>query len=230
MSLDQVSTQCSESKTQAKDAPRVNKVHNCLLCEAKDGKNLAFDSELMEVRNHYSVCFYNLGKFKGLLDPGEENRDSEGNALDEYGRKFRYKCQVPKCPRNERKAKSCGFKEWAIHTGVAHFAVEKVMEVEVEKNPLMMEVLEEVRAARTSSSVTNIEGLLPIVEEIHTCLLCGGKDKQGLNLSFSDPSQIWSARYPILNFIFHDETYNRQPLLSGTTMPVATLTQGSTSN
>jgi len=35
--------------------PRIDKVHNCLLCEAKEGRNLSFGYGLMELRNHYSV-------------------------------------------------------------------------------------------------------------------------------------------------------------------------------
>jgi len=35
--------------------PRIDKVHNCLHCEAKEGRNLSFGYGLMELRNHYSV-------------------------------------------------------------------------------------------------------------------------------------------------------------------------------
>ena len=71
-------------------------VHNCLLCEAKEGRNLSFGSGLMELRNHYSVCLYNRGQFMSVADPGEGNKDFEGKA----GRKYKYKCQVPECPRH----------------------------------------------------------------------------------------------------------------------------------
>ena len=70
-------------------------VHNCLLCEAKEGRNLSFGSGLMELRNHYSVCLYNRGQFTSVADPGEGNKDFEGKAVDGYGRKYKYKCQVP---------------------------------------------------------------------------------------------------------------------------------------
>ena len=59
-------------------------VHNCLLCEAKEGRNLSFGSGLMELRNHYSVCLYNRGQFTSVADPGEGNKDFEGKAVDEY--------------------------------------------------------------------------------------------------------------------------------------------------
>ena len=29
------------------------------------------------------------GSFSGIVDPGEENSDSQGRAVDEYGKKFR---------------------------------------------------------------------------------------------------------------------------------------------
>ena len=69
-------------------------MHNCLLCEAKEGRNLSFGSGLMELCNHYSVCLYNRGQFTSVADPGEGNKDFEGKAVDGYGRKYKYKCQV----------------------------------------------------------------------------------------------------------------------------------------
>ena len=80
-------------------------MHNCLLCEAKEGRNLSFGSGLMQLHNHYSVCLYNRGQFTSIADPGEGNKDFEGKAVDEYGRKFSYKCPVPECPRSISKAK-----------------------------------------------------------------------------------------------------------------------------
>ena len=186
----------------------MSKVHNCLLCETKDGRNLSFGSSgLSELRNHYSVCFYNLGKFKGVLDPGVDNKDSEGEGVDEYGRKFRYKCSVPNCPRNQGRAKPCGFKEWAIHAGVAHHLLERVMEVEVEKNGAMKEVLETIREARIASGIRVVEDLpLPNVEEIHNCLLCSGKDRDGINLSL-DPLKLWAIRYHYASCYFDTGVY-----------------------
>ena len=45
-------------------------MHNCLLCEAKEGRNLSFGSGLMQLHNHYSVCLYNRGQFTSIADPG----------------------------------------------------------------------------------------------------------------------------------------------------------------
>ena len=179
-------------------------VHNCLLCEAKEGRNLSFGSGLMELRNHYSVCLYNRGQFTSVADPGEGNK--EGKAVDEYGRKYKYKCQVPECPRSIPKAKPVGFKEWAIHAGVAHHLVEKVMEEEADKTPAMNEVVAEVAKIRKEAGVVLDNLPLPSREEIHNCLLCVGKDKDGLNLSL-DPSKLWQVRYHYASCYFDSGVY-----------------------
>ena len=51
---------------------------------------------------------------------------------------------APECPRSIPKAKPVGFKEWAIHAGVAHHLVEKVMVEEAEKTPALNGVVAEV--------------------------------------------------------------------------------------
>ena len=111
-----------EEVDKADTGPRSDKVHNCLLCEAKEGKNLNFSSGLVELRKHYSVCLYKSGQFKSVGNPGEANRDQEGKVVDENGMKFRYRCEVPECSR--RGVKPLSFKEWAIHAGVFHHLVE----------------------------------------------------------------------------------------------------------
>ena len=75
-----------------------------------------------------------------------------------------------------------------LSTRVAHHQVERVMEAVAEKKELMKEFLEAVREARiASSSIVVLEELLePSVEEINNCLLCAGKDRDGINLSL-DP-------------------------------------------
>jgi len=194
-----------EAIKKAYTGPRIDKVHTCMLCETRDGRNLSFGSGLSELRNHYSVCFYNRGQFVGVADPGDENRDPEtGKAVDEYGRKYKYKCSVPACPRNQNKAKSCGFKEWVIHAGVAHHLVERVMEVEAEKNPPMKEVLAAVRAARETQGVVLEEMPRPSIEEIHDCVIC--KDRDGKNLSL-DPAKLWAIRYHYASCFFDSGVY-----------------------
>jgi len=195
--------------------PRIDKVHNCLLCEAKEGRNLSFGSGLMELRNHYSVCLYNQGKFKSVADPREGNRDFEGKAVDEYGRRYKYKCQVPECPKSTPKAKPVGFKEWAIHAGVAHHLVEKVMQEEVKKTPALKEVLEEVTKVRVAAGIDLDDLPEPFREEIHNCLLCAGKDKDGLNLSL-DPGKLWAVRYHYASCYFDTGVYQS---LGGSYLP-----------
>jgi len=194
-----------EATKKAYTGPRIDKVHTCMLCETRDGRNLSFGSGLSELRNHYSVCFYNRGQFVGVADPGDENRNPDtGKAVDEYGRKYKYKCSVPACPRNQNKAKSCGFKEWVIHAGVAHHLVERVMELEAEKNPPMKEVLLAVRAARETQGVVLEEMPRPSIEEIHNCVLC--KERDGLNLSL-DPAKLWAIRYHYASCFFDSGVY-----------------------
>ena len=66
-------------------------MYDCLLCEDKEGKDLSIGlTDLRELQTHYSACFYNLVRLKPYLDPGEGNRDYDGKAVDEYGRKYRY--------------------------------------------------------------------------------------------------------------------------------------------
>ena len=61
-------------------------MHDCLLFEDKEGegKNISFGlTDLRELQTHYTGCFYNFGRFKPYLDPGEGNRDFKGKAVDE---------------------------------------------------------------------------------------------------------------------------------------------------
>ena len=169
----------------------------------------------MELRNHYSVCLYNQGKFKSVADPREGNRDFEGKAVDEYGRRYKYKCQVPECPRSLPKAKPVGFKEWAIHAGVAHHLVEKVMQEEADKTPALKEVLEEVTKVRVAAGIDLDDLPEPFREEIHNCLLCVGKDKDGLNLSL-DPNKLWTVRYHYASCYFDSGVYQT---LGGSYLP-----------
>ena len=147
----------------------------------------------MQLHNHYSVCLYNRGQFTSVADPGEGNKDFEGKAVDEYGRKFSYKCPVPECPRSISKAKPVGFKEWAIHAGVTHHLVEKVMEEEAVKTPAMKEVLAEVAKVRAEAGWCWTTYRCPSEKRSNNCLLCAGKDKDGLNLSL-DPRKLWQVK------------------------------------
>ena len=169
-------------------------MHNCLLCKAKEGKNLKFDLGLTE---HYSYHLYDRGLLASVLDPGEGNRDKEGKALDEYGRKFRYKCQVPGCHHCNKSnclgtmhcPKAIGFKEWALHTATSHHLLEKVLKVEAKTNPALKEVLAKVSKVREAQGVFVLDNMpQPIREELHNCLICG------VNMSL-DPSKLKTVRH-----------------------------------
>ena len=166
-------------------------MHNCLLCKAKEGKNLKFDLGLTE---HYSYHLYDRGLLASVLDPGEGNRDKEGKALDEYGRKFRYKCQVPDCRWKHngiryKNAKAIGFKELAMHAARFHHLLEKVLKVEAKTSPTLKEVLVKVSKVREAHGVFVLDNMpQPIREELHNCLICG------MNMSL-DPSKLLSVRF-----------------------------------
>ena len=186
--------------------PRVDQVHRCILCNTKDGRNLNLVSGIQELRYHYSICYYDKGLFRRFVDPGEENQDHEGKVLDEIGRKFKYKCSVPKCPKNLPKAKPTGFKEYSIHLGVVHYLVEKVMMGEEDSVPAIVEVREAITAAREAEG-EELKEIPPVhIEEIHACLLCKGKDKDGSELSF-DPSKLWMTRYHYGNCFYKTGVY-----------------------
>ena len=77
----------------------------------------------------------------------------------------------------------------------------------VPTKPKLVEVLETVAEARRAADEDGLEEVrethlhlqvveMPevTVEEIHTCLICGGKDREGRDLSL-DPNKLWSVRY-----------------------------------
>merc|ERR1719228_613772 len=107
--------------------PRIDKIHNCLICDSKEGKNLNLGSGIKDLSYHYSVCFYNQGGYAWIVDPGKDNVDELGRAIEEYGKKFKYTCPIASCPKNQGRVKSIGFKEYCIHAGVAHHMVERAM-------------------------------------------------------------------------------------------------------
>jgi len=185
--------------------PRVDKLHSCIFCNAKDGRNLNLGSGIQELRYHYSLCYYNKGVFRKFVDPGEENQDIEGRIIDEIGRKFKYKCSVSKCPKNLPRAKLTGFKEYTIHLGVAHYLVEKIM-IEDMDNPSIVEVREAITAAREAEG-EELKDIPPVhMEEVHSCLLCNGKDKEGTELSF-DPNKLWQTRYHYASCYYRSGVY-----------------------
>jgi len=167
--------------------PRINKIHTCVICKGsiKEGKKLNLEENLQSAMYHYAGCFYELHKFKGIIDPGQDNQDEDGNPLEAFGSRFKYKCPFAICEKaaGKRPQRLMGFKEYAIHVAVVHYQLETAMEragiegIEV--------VLEAVRAKRMKESDELEEVPEVQCEEVHCCLLCkGATSKDAKNLSF----------------------------------------------
>ena len=101
------------------------------------------------------------------------------------------------------------------NAGVAHHLVEKVMQEEAVKTPALKEVLEEVTKVRVAAGIDLDDLPEPFREEIHNCLLCAGKDKDGLNLSL-DPGKLWNVRYHYAACYFDTGVYQS---LGGSYLP-----------
>jgi len=173
----------------------VDRVHNCVLCNDKDGRSMNLGSGLWDIKYHYAVCYYNAGAMFDIVDPGAENKAEQG-VVDEVLR-FRYTCPIKKkCSMNEgSKPKQMGYKQYAIHAGHEHNMVELAMQRDAGHAKEMAPVLEALAAARLAEELD--EPSLPpvLVEETHACLLCGGRDnKEALTLSL-EGDRILSARY-----------------------------------
>ena len=175
--------------------PRIDRVHNCLVCGGqgkanKEGRNLNMGEGLQDLKYHYAVCYFNEGAFMDLVDPGHENKTIGGEALEEFGLRFKYKCPFVTCSRNTGRGagKMMGYKEYSIHCGVAHHLLEKVMARD------KREGVDEVRAAiilaRKREGIALEEMPEVQMEEVHTCLLCNGETKEGKNLSFSGSKKL----------------------------------------
>ena len=193
------SLKCKEEKKETFIPPRVDKIHNCLLCGGygknnKDGRNMNLGSGLKDLMYHYAICFYERHKFQGFIDPGIANRDENGKPIEEVGGRFKYKCPFENCSKNTGRGgrKLMGFKEYAIHCSVVHHILEEVVEKE------NIPGLEDVRAAmvltRRKANIPFIPMPEVQVEEVHVCLLCNGEMRDGKNLSF-DKAKIKSLRY-----------------------------------
>eukprot|EP00092_Neocalanus_flemingeri_P016646 GFUD01018009.1.p1 GENE.GFUD01018009.1~~GFUD01018009.1.p1 ORF type:complete len:580 (-),score=159.68 GFUD01018009.1:202-1941(-) len=187
--------------------PRVDKIHNCLICNGpgksnKDGRKLNLGSGLQELKYHYSVCVYNEGGLVPFIDPGQGSLKSE--ELEEYGAKFRYKCPFPNCSKNQGRNKAIGYKEYAIHCGVAHHQIEKWMVANM--RPGLEEVYAAVKIAREEESMEMVDMPEVVVEEMHTCFICEGKEREGRNLSF-DGSMVYQTRYHYASCYYDEGAY-----------------------
>jgi len=195
-------------KTENDMAHRSNKPHVCLVCRApsksvKDGRKLNLGSGINDTKYHYTICAYNEGGLMPFIDPGQGTRQ-KFEELEEYGNKFRYKCPFTNCNKNVGRTKPLGYKEYAIHCGVFHDQVEKWMMNDHREG--IRDVYEAVRDNRIAKGGKLLEMPAVIVEEVHTCILCKGFERDGNNLIFSGDS-AFSARYHYASCFYNEGVY-----------------------
>ena len=193
--------------------PRVDKVHQCVLCKArgkrKEGRTLNLGEGLQDLKYHYAICFYAKHKFKDFVDSGPYNRDEKGFPLEDAGARFKYKCPFETCAKNSGRSarKLMGFKEYSIHCAVVHHVLETVLEKDETAG------VEEVRAALMMARMEKKVSLVPLppveCEEVHVCLLCNGQNRDSKTLNFSKP-KISSLKYHYASCYFDTGVYYKK--------------------
>ena len=165
---------------------------DCILCNVNEGKKMKTTQMLL----HYSGCLFEQGYFSNIIDPGSDNLNERRMARDVFGKVFRYKCNEQSCPKYMSCQDKCrtvkcrsdcknsmGFKEFCIHAAIHHNLLEMVMWEALPDLPGLMVVLKVIQSAERKE---NISGkVLPpkfTREELHTCLLCEGREKEGEKL------------------------------------------------
>ena len=198
--MDACACQCKKAKRKNRNHPyKKEEGHNCILCydgnpksKIKEGRNMNLESGLHEVKFHYASCYYSEGKFKDIIDAGEINKDSNGDIIDDLGKRFKYRCPYENCSKNHGRRVLMGYKEYCIHCAAIHNQLEAVMKNDTRPG------IEEVRKAIVHDRRVQGERYEPmpgvICEEVHTCLLCNGENSEGKHLSF-DSNKISSTRY-----------------------------------
>ena len=194
----------------------------CLLCNEKSGRELRLvggnTSEVFslatpsilshlfssQVTEHYKLCLYKLGKLQAIVPPQPINTNSEGEAIDEIGSQFVYKCKVKGCDRAGRGAKLTSYKEYLFHCYQSHglmklalkdsmentkdfetkqkfrelilmLAMENTKDKTLETKQKFLELVMMKGLLKPENVVDHVETIAePSVEEIHTCLLCRG--------------------------------------------------------
>ena len=184
---------------------KVDKVHSCLICNgpgknSKEGRNLNLGSGIKDLKYHYGMCVYAEGGFMDYVDHGQ-GEGKRFEELEEYGKKFQYRCPFVACPKHHGRTKPIGYKEYAIHVGVVHHQVEKWMLAD--ERPGMRQVYDAIVAARERDGIIIEELPDVIVDRMHTCLVCGGEDKDGRQLSF-EGNKLFQLRYHYA-YCFYDE-------------------------
>jgi len=190
-------------------------MHDCVICGKKEGRNLKLGPEgISDLKYHYAVCYYEddgVNRYRPYMDPGQLNTNEDGSIIEEYGARFKYLCPFKDCAKNKAREKRMGFKEFCIHSGMAHNLVERVMEEDVDNGRDQLEpVLEAIARERKGAPVLEIPSVP--VEEVHTCYVCKGKDKttgkddrEAKYLSLTD--NVSRTRYHYAQCIFDTGVY-----------------------
>ena len=75
---------------------------------------------------HYKLCLYKQGRLQAIVPPQPINTNSEGEAIDELGMQFVYKCKVRGCDKSYTHPSSLR-KHMKVHgkDAVCHFDSEE---------------------------------------------------------------------------------------------------------
>ena len=196
----------TDAETSRSMAPSMSRVMNCFLCTKKDGKNL--DCSKSELKYHISCCLYPSGELLRLVDPKGQNHEDFGTpAFEEFGHRFKYKCTVEGCDKGSVKAKQTGYKELAIHTSMMHGVLERWAEQSQVKGAQELYQILRMRREDQGQSLQDVPEIS--VEELHTCLLCDGEDKEGFCLSLHK-DKLYGTRYHYANCLTNQKEKLRQ--------------------
>ena len=155
-----------------------------------------------------SLCLYQSGELHKFVDPKVQNLDDLGTpAFDEFGKRFKYKCTVEGCDKGAVKAKLMGYKELAIHMAWKHGVLERCAEQSQVKGAQELHQILRMRREDEGQSLQDIPEIS--VEELHTCLLCDGEDKEGFSLSLQK-DKLYGTRYHYANCLTNQEEKLRQ--------------------
>ena len=165
---------------------------DCILCYDADGKKMNATKMLL----HYSGCLFERGYFSNIIDPGSDNLNEMEEVKDVFGKVFRYKCNGESCPKflscqDKCRTVKCrtdcknsmGFKEFCIHAATHHNILQLVLWKALPELPDLTLVFKAIQSSKRNEEID--EKVLPpkfTREELHTCLLCEGREKEGERL------------------------------------------------
>jgi len=192
--------------------PRADKMHNCVICNGngrhdKEGRNHNIGSGLHDLKYHYAACVYDEGDLMAYVDHGQ-GKNKKLDELEAFGSKYKYRCPFENCAKNHGmgRNKTIGYKEYAIHCAVWHHQLEKWMKNQLVSRPELKEVYDAMVAEREGDGL-DLEDMPDVkLEEMHTCLVCRGEDKDGRNLSF-EGTKLFTLRYHYAACFYEEGAY-----------------------